>query len=332
MTRQFEGPADRPVHGTLLGLDIGGSGSRIAVLDADGGSRRELTGPRVGIGAQGSSATDVIRDLVTEAFETWPQQLAAIAGTGIGASGLASLVEDPAALVAALAEELHAPAAVSIDAVTAHLGALRGDGGAVVALGTGAIAISHPGLDAAGQCSASWRRIDGWGHLLGDRGGGAWLGRRALEEALRAHDGIDAAGAGLLAAGRERYGPPTSWPAQLYTQSDRAGVIAEFAVDVVGLAGAGDTTAARLVAQAGREAARSALAALGPDHPSHVVLTGGLAQAGDLLRDAFTEEITAVGKEITVGETAGDPLAGALSLARLVAAHRITPQDGFVWV
>lgn len=332
MTGQFEGPADRPDHGSLLGLDIGGSGSRLAVLDADGGSRRELTGPRVGIGAQGSSATQVIRDLVTEAVEAWPQQLADIAGTGIGASGLASLVENPATLVAALTEELHAPAAASIDAVTAHLGALRGAGGAVVSLGTGAIAIGHPGLDAAGQCPASWRRIDGWGHLLGDRGGGAWLGRRALEEALRAHDGIDAAGAGLLAAGHERYGPPTSWPAKFYTQSDRAGMIAEFAVDVVGLAGAGDTTAARLVAEAGREAARSALAALGTSHPSEVVLTGGLAQAADLLREAFTEEITAVGKEVTVGETAGDPLAGALSLARLAAAHRIAPQDGFVWI
>lgn len=330
MTEQPEA-SDPPIHGTLLGLDIGGSGSRIAVLDAGGGSRRELAGPRVKIGSHGSSAAQVMRDLIASAFEAWPQELASVAGTGIGATGLASLVEDPAALVAAAAEELHAPAAASIDAVTAHLGALPREGGAIVALGTGAIAISHPGLDARGLCPASWRRIDGWGHLLGDRGGGAWLGRRALEEALRTHDGIDSAGAGLLTAGRERYGDPTSWPSQLYTRADRAGVIAEFAVDVVGLAATGDAAAARLVAEAGQEAARSALAALGTDHPAHVVLTGGLAQAGDVLTDAFTEEISAVRKDVTVRKSAGDPLAGALSLARLIAANRIDPQDGFVW-
>lgn len=323
---------DPPIRGTLLGLDIGGSGSRVAVVDADGGSRRELTGPRVGIGAQGSSVTQVVGELIARAVESWPQELTAVAGVGIGATGLASLVEDPTALADSAGKELDAPAAASIDAVTAHLGALPGSGGAIVALGTGAIAISHPGLDATGRCPASWRRIDGWGHLLGDRGGGAWLGLRALEKALRAYDGIDAAGAGLLTAGRQRYGNPTSWPAQLYTRADRAGVIAEFAVDVVGLAQTGDAAAARLVVEAGHEAARSALAALETDFPAHVVLTGGLAQAGDVLTDAFVEEITAARNDVTVRESAGDPLAGALSLARLIAAGRIEPQDGFVWL
>lgn len=327
-------PSDSPspsIQRVLLGMDIGGSGSRIAVLPADGGPRRELTGTRVEVGAHGSSVAQVIRHLIARARETWPQQLAAVCGTGIGATGLASLVEDPAALVATAAEELRAPAVASIDAVTAHLGALPHDGGAIVALGTGAIAISHPGLNETGECSASWRRIDGWGHLLGDRGGGAWLGRRALEEALRTHDGIDAAGAGLLAAGREHFGEPRSWPAQLYTRADRAGVIAEFAVDVVGLAEAGDATAARFVDEAGREAAHSALAALGTDHPAHVVLTGGLAQAGGVLTNAFADEIASTRKDVTVRTAAGDPLDGALSLARLITANRIKPQEEFVW-
>jgi len=61
--------------------------------------------------------------------------------------------------------------ALVADAVTAYAGALRARPGAVVAAGTGLIAI---GTDLTG-----WRRADGWGHLLGDCGGGAWIGGRA---------------------------------------------------------------------------------------------------------------------------------------------------------
>lgn len=324
-------------RGTVLGIDVGGSGSRIAVAPADAGPRQELVGPRVRVGSGGSDVPRLVRDLVGRAADAWPRQLAQVRGIGVGATGLASLVEDPAALLALAAGETGSPtvpavaAVAAIDAVTAHLGALAGEGGAVVALGTGAIAVGHPGTDHGRGCPPSWHRVDGWGHLLGDRGGGAWLGRRALEEALCAHDGVDPAGAGLLAAGRERFGEPATWPAQLYTRPDRAGVLAGFAADVVELAGAGDTAARRLLAEAGREAARSALAALGTRHPAQVVLTGGLSRAGGTLTEGFADELAARRGGVSVREAAGDPLDGALSLARLAAVGRVEPQEGFVW-
>jgi len=61
---------------------------------------------------------------------------------------------------------------VTDDAVTAHLGALGGEPGVVVAAGTGAIALG------VGESGAS-ARADGWGTLLGDDGGGYWIGRRS---------------------------------------------------------------------------------------------------------------------------------------------------------
>ena len=70
---------------------------------------------------------------------------------------------------------------VSNDAVTAHLGALGGEPGAVIVAGTGAIALA--------ATPAGWARADGWGSMLGDDGGGYWIGRRALAMALREHDG-----------------------------------------------------------------------------------------------------------------------------------------------
>ncbi|WP_010525965.1 BadF/BadG/BcrA/BcrD ATPase family protein [Nesterenkonia sp. F] len=345
----------------VLGLDVGGTGSRIALAPLDvrtaapsggssgapsGSTRRELAGPRVRIGPDGSSVPAVVDELLARAGEAWPEVLdpaaddGRLCGVALGATGLASLVDEPDALPARMAQRLRVPAAAAIDAVTAHLGALDGAGGAIVALGTGAVAVGHPGStlpSAAGEragsaaCPAGWRRVDGWGHLLGDRGGGAWLGRRGLQEALRAHDGVDPAGAALLAAGRRRLGEPSDWPAQLYTRDDRAGVLAGFAADVVELAAGGDALAHRLVESAGREAAASALAALAPEHPARAVLTGGLAAAGGALTAGFTTEIAARRPETEIAEVVGDPLDGALHLARLAAASGLAPQEGFLW-
>jgi hypothetical protein len=153
------------------------------------------------------------------------------------------------------------PAVAAIDAVTAHLGALGGIGGAITVLGTGAIAIAHPGPDETGMWSPDWSRADGWGHLFGDRGGGAWLGRHGLELGLRTHDGLDEHGRALLEAATSRFGPPASWPGQFYTRGDRAGLLAEFAADIADCARSDDTASAELLRQAGEEAARSAVAA-----------------------------------------------------------------------
>lgn len=316
--------------GLVVGIDVGGTGSRLA-LRAPGEPRREAAGERVGVSGAGSSVGDVLVGLVRAAAARWPDDVARVAGVGVGATGIASLVERPGELVGALRAELARwpgvrdapPLVVGADAVTAHLGALGGAGGAVVALGTGAIAVGSDGR-------GTWRRVDGWGHLLGDRGGGAWLGRRALEAALRTHDGVDDAGAALLAAARGRFGDPTTWPAQIYPRADRAGVLAGFAADVASVAASGDPTARGLLAEAGTEAARSALAALGDDLPPLVAPTGGLFRAGGALVEAFEAHL-ATRPDVVVAPAQGDPLDGALLLAERASAGDVRAVPGFVW-
>lgn len=336
--------------GSVLGIDVGGSGSRLAVAPLDPAEarrrpRRALEGPRVRITSGGSDVPAVVDELIGRAERAWPEMFdpavdsaAPLRGVALGATGLASLVDSPAALARRMTARLQVPAVAAIDAVTAHLGALGGAGGAIIALGTGAIAVGHPGSTMPHEsrartaaCPARWRRVDGWGHLLGDRGGGAWTGRRGLEQALRAHDGIDPSGSSLLGAGRERFGDPADWPTRLYTRDDRAGVLAAFAADVVRLAADGDPAAGSLMHAAGREAAASVLAALAPDHPPTVVLTGGLARAGGALAEGFAAELAARRPGTTPVEAAGEPLDGALHLARLAAASGIEPQEGFLW-
>lgn len=326
-----------------LGIDIGGSGSRVALVTAASGARRELAGPRVEVRSGGDGVERLALELLDLAAAAWPEEVAVLGAVGLGATGLATLVADPDALADTLAGRLRAyrvsnahsgvrPAprvAVAIDAVTAHLGALGGADGAVVALGTGAIALGRSGAD--------WRRVDGWGHLLGDRGGGAWIGMRGLQLALRAADGVDPSGAALLGAARERFGDPLAWPAQLYTRDDRAGIMAAFATDVVALAehdrrGGPDPVAVELVLEAGREAARSALAALRADQAAVVTATGGLIRGSRLLAAAFSEELTRLRPAAREVPAVGDPLDGALALAGLAVRGEAAAAEPFLWL
>ncbi len=325
MTRAGTGP--------VVGIDVGGTGSRLA-LRLPGGPRREIEGDRVAVTSAGSSVPDVVRGLLHAAARAWPDDVGHVVGIGVGATGVATLVDRPQSLVGVVLQEVATwpgavvdpGVAVAADAVTAHLGALGGDGGAVVALGTGAIAVGSDGHEL-------WRRVDGWGHLLGDRGGGAWIGRRALEAALRAADGVDDGGVALLAAARRRFGDPLTWPGQLYPRADRAGVLAGFAADVAAVAASGDPVARDLLVEAGTEAARSALAALGAlgaDVPPRVAPTGGLFRAGGALVEAFDAHLAAR-PDVVVTAALGDPLDGALLLAERAAAGQVRPVPGLVW-
>jgi N-acetylglucosamine kinase-like BadF-type ATPase len=366
----------------VLGIDIGGTGSRAALgevisgpsarvghdrrsddgaaVSAGPGPRTidQITGPRIEIGPSGSTVLHVVAELVRSAAETWADRFSEVTGIGIGATGIASLAEGPSDALADISAELGVPAVAAIDAVTAHLGALGGIGGAITVLGTGAIAIAHPGPDETGMWSPDWSRADGWGHLFGDRGGGAWLGRHGLELGLRTHDGLDEHGRALLEAATRRFGPPASWPGRFYTRGDRAGLLAEFAADIADCARAGDAASAELLRQAGQEAARSAVAAArgagaddapvarraagdrtrpGPtgdvaDTVVRIALTGGVTAAGSRLVEGFRTETARLHPHATIVEPAGGPLDGALTLGCLGAGGKISAQDRVVWV
>lgn len=340
----------------LLGIDLGGTGSRAALVA--GGAREDFAGERIGIAAHGSRVPDAAAALVAEGARRLGGRFDAVA---VGATGLATLVADPGAMLERVQDAAGgAPVAIAVDAVTAHLGALEGRAGAVVAVGTGAIAF---GTDFAGR----WHRVDGWGHLLGDRGAGSWIGLEALRLATRRHDGVDAAGSGvdavapaaaadagaagagaavaaadasaLLEAARRRFGEPGAWPAALYTRDDRAAVLAEFAIDVAGLAADGDAAASGVMARAGAEVARSLSAALVPGLPRRAAAVGGVFAAGGAFDAAFDAELARLQPGLDCARPAGTPLDGALRLAGILAdagrlpdGGRLTPRAPYLFV
>lgn len=336
--------------GWVLGVDSGGSGLRIALARASTEVGSEASGAPGAAGAPGAGAEGAPRAHGTassaEPVRTGPRgidpehllgqllpaarRLLAEAGADgvravcVGASGMASLggalrAELPGALAAEFGT---CRLALAADAVTAYAGALGVRPGVVVAAGTGMVAV---GTDLRG-----WRRADGWGHLLGDGGGGAWIGRAGLTAALRAHDGRAGGSAALRARAEAVFGAPLDGlPGQVYPRTDRPAVLASFAPEVAACADDGDPVARAVLEEAAAEIAATASAACPPVSDSAVALTGGLLRLGAPLLAPLERELAA---RLPAGartcEAAGDPLSGALLIAdRLARGSLALPAD-----
>jgi N-acetylglucosamine kinase-like BadF-type ATPase len=319
-----------PAAVRVLGVDSGGSGLRLAVGEAaaaPGGTVHTAeTGVPVRTGGGGIDAGHLLEQLVPAARALLARMPAAdgspaLAAVAVGAAGMATLGDSlRAELPGALARELGVRRlALATDAVTAYAGALGQRPGAVVAAGTGMVAV--------GTDLREWRRADGWGHLLGDSGGGAWIGRAGLEAALRAHDGRSGGSAALLEAARSALGPPDELPGRLYPRTDRPAVLAAFAPEVARRAAEGDEVSAGILAAAAGHIAEAAAAVCpsgvsgpAPEEAPEVALTGGLFRLGEPLLAPLRGELARRLPRARVVPAAGDPLSGALAIAAGLAS------------
>ncbi len=267
----------------ILAVDLGKTSCRAAA----NGRRAE------GAGAPGLATPGGVR-AAEAAIVAVVRELGPFDEVIIGAAGALAAPDAARALGQALLTSLRAERiTVTSDAVTAHAGALNGQPGVVLIVGTGVAALA---IDADG----TMRTGDGWGPWLGDEGGGAWIGAAGLRAALRAHDGRGPSTA-LLDAARARFGPPRTWPAQL----DDAAALASFAPDV--LAAETDAVARKIVHQAADAVAATARA-LG-DGP--LAMIGGLAGA------------EALRAKLDLIPAAGDALDGALRLGAIHEPHLV---------
>src|ERR1700761_866234 len=195
----------------ILAVDLGKTSCRAAA----GGRAAE------GAGAPGLAAPGGVRAAEAARLAV-ARELGPVDEVIVGAAGALAAPKAARALGDALLASLRAErVAVTSDAVIAHAGALDGQSGVVLIVGTGVVALAI-GADGA------LRTADGWGPWLGDEGGGAWIGAAGLRAALRAHDGRGPSTT-LLDAAHARFGAPQTWPTQLTD----AAAVASFAPDVV---------------------------------------------------------------------------------------------------
>jgi len=154
----------------ILGIDAGGSGSRVVLVAA--GEVTELP------------AGPPMNALLTNGFAKELEKIIRESGAtaaGIGMPGMRS-ARHSRDTGRTLTQRCGVPVRVTGDGETAQLGAFLGGPGVVVIAGTGSNAIGRDGSRMA--------RAGGHGFLLGDEGSAYWLGQTAARTALYWADGM----------------------------------------------------------------------------------------------------------------------------------------------
>jgi glucosamine kinase len=284
----------------LIGVDGGGSGTRVVLGDAQGRElARAASGPS-GLGLGVERAWQSIQAGAVEAFSRAgiaPQWERCVLGCGL--AGVNN--RDWLAAFHAQAPKL-AGLAVESDAYTTLLGAHGSAHGVIVALGTGSVAASAHG-------EGDFLMASGFGFPSGDEASGAWLGLRAIVHAQQAVDGRvpldDFAQALLDKVGAQDRDSLVVW----LCATNQTGYAS---IAPLVLAHAAHPFAAHLLAAAGEEIGKM-IAALDPSGELPIALCGGL---GEPLREYVPQRYQA-----RLRAPLSDSAHGGLQLAQREAAR-----------
>ncbi len=304
---------DQVTTSWIAGVDVGGGGIRVRLRTGELGLKARDRGPvpRIAGAIDTKRLCGRIGELITSVVESGERPV--FERIAVGLTGMPGLVRP-----AELAEQLRVhvetrSVVVASDSVTTHLGALGGEAGCVVSAGTGAISL---GTDHR----STWNRADGWGYLLGDEGGGGWIGARGIQAALRFHDRRDGGSEPLLRKVEQHFGGVPAALAAIYNSPSPIHSAATLAPLVADAAHAGDPVAHAIWDEAGRLLAESAFAAA-QGLPQTFSWGGRLFDAGELLLGPFREELLSRAPGATIQPPQGQAAEGAL----LLAAHGIPP-------
>ncbi|TKI05236.1 BadF/BadG/BcrA/BcrD ATPase family protein [Martelella alba] len=283
----------------LLGIDGGGTHCRARLTDPQGHILARAQGGSANVFSDFGGATAVVETLVGEVFrqaglpQTAFRQTTCVAGlAGANVPSVARAL----AQWRSPAEGFHCCSDVEIACMGAHQGAP----GAVLVLGTGSQGAAWDG--------ERFNLVGGWGFVLSDHGSGADLGRRALRQALLAHEAVIAA-TGLTRQLMDEFNNSAEtlllW-ARRATPADWG----RFAPAIFAAAGEGDRVAASLIARSVSDI-ELLIAKLESVCRGRIVLMGGLAAPIlPWLPDATRDKIV---------PAQSDALNGALLMARYYA-------------
>lgn len=292
------GPGARPVvdPAVYVGVDGGGTGTRVVVVAQGGEVLGQAEAPPAGVTADRvPHAVGLVADTVRTALgragiEPPARGLCA----GLAGGGRAHVRRELEALLEA--HDLALGVRVVADAEAGHYDAFAGGPGLLLAAGTGSVAW---GKGADGRTV----RVGGWGPLVGDEGSGYILALEAVRAVLWSHDGrgrdSSLTGALLDAVGLEEPQELVDWVAR-----GGRGEVAELARPVMEEAESGDFVAASLVDRAARELTAhldAAFSRLG-DSLQAVAFTGGLLLPGTLLRRRMEEAVQGRGVRLVTEE------------------------------
>lgn len=277
--------------GRVLGIDVGGSGTRVVLLE-NGTVTPQPDGPPMNVNLTEGFAGHLLRII----------KAADVTAAGVGLPGL-RLAAQARELSQALSGQAGCPVHVTGDADTAQAGAFLGGSGVVVIAGTGSMAFGRNGERRA--------RAGGHGFLLGDEGSAYWIGRAAVRAALSWEDGMDGGSALIHRAVIEAAGQSLeALIGEVCTHPAERGLLTPLAPVVTALA-AEDPEARKIALRAAEHLAALAEAVRRRLGPLPVAGAGRVFSA-PVIWDRFAELTGAV-----------RPLAAATVGAALLAGQRV---------
>jgi glucosamine kinase len=281
----------------LIGVDGGGTGTRVRVARADGAELAQGTSGPSGLAHGIANAWASVADAVKQAFAARGIPQPPLAATAIGL-GLAGVHNKQWAAQFVAANPGYPALVLETDGFTTLMGAHHGRPGTIVAIGTGSVGEAL--LPDGGR-----REVGGWGFPAGDEASGAWMGLKAINHIEQVLDGRKPGGAFaqsvIEACGGQRDAIQL-WLGQA-TQTSYAGLARH-----VVRHGETDPVARAILLEAGREVALIA-DALDPEGALPLALCGGL---GEPLRDYLPAALLA-----RCVAPQGDSAAGALRMIQL---------------
>ena len=165
----------------LIGVDGGGSGTRVRLARTDGVEFAEgVSGPS-GLMHGIDNAWAAVEEAAAMAFRAADMAFPDKSTIAIGL-GLAGVHNKQWAAAFVAANPGYARVALESDGHTTVLGAHRGQPGAIIALGTGSVGEVK-------QANGRHVEVGGWGFPAGDEASGAWMGLRAINHVQQVLDG-----------------------------------------------------------------------------------------------------------------------------------------------
>ena len=273
----------------VVGVDGGGTKTRVIVADESGKPLADLEGPASAVRpGQAERSAEVIAETVRRALDEAEMSNVVPRVICVGVAGVGREPERQALWQALAGRELADEVVVHADATIALDDAFGDGAGVLLIAGTGSVAFGRSPAGVVARCG-------GWGPNIGDEGSGAWIGRRALSVVTAASDGREPetalTGAILTAAQVNDVNDLIAWAA-----GATPAMLATLAPAVISEADAGDLRSNAILSMAVEELVldvRALARELFMDERAAVpvALTGGLLRRGTTLRKRLEQRM-----------------------------------------
>ena len=312
----------RPQRGYwVAGVDGGGTGTRAVILDKSqrviGEGRSGPSNPlRVGIATAATNVRDAVDKACAEAgIHRHDIVMATVGLAGVRRKDIRDRTREK---ISDCLKEIKSIELMT-DGEIALYGATDGEPGLVVIAGTGSICC---GRNRQGRhvCAG------GWGPIVGDEGGAAWIARKALQAVAHASDGRGAK-TSLTPAALNYFNVANAddLSTAIYAPTMTNDRLAGFGSEVMRAARNGDDVAVDILREAGCELGNTAIAVIKKlrmeKEEFPVACVGGVYGAGELVLKSMREQIAKIAKGAYLAQPLFPP---AVAAARVAYAHLST--------